>query len=140
MLTARYLVKLTILNILALLFVLPLQTLSYVKTVSHLQNPAAHSLAHQDQEEGHEHAHDHGHDESAPSNDLARHKHSPDEPAHSHAKDFWGIFSNATALQTAPEDNAALLDHSSPDRASFFVKSLHSQFSARSLFRPPIRA
>lgn len=132
--------KLTILNILALLFVL--QTLSYVKTVFHLQQPAAHSRAHHDQEDGHGHSHNHSgheHNEATPSNDLAKHKHSPDEPAHSHAKDFWGIFSSTIALQTVPQDTS-LKDHSYPDTATFFVESLQSRFSDRSLLRPPIRA
>lgn len=132
--------RLTVLNILALLFILPLQTLSYVKTFSHLQ----HSLAHHDQEEAHGNSHDHSsgheHDESAPSNDPVTHRHSPDEPLHSHAKDFWGIFSNAIALQSAPHQDTSLIDHSYPHTATFFVESLHSQYSARSLLRPPIRA
>lgn len=131
-------VALTVFNILALLFVLPLQTMSYVKTMSHLQKHTSEQAP--DDDNHHDHDGGEHHDDVAPSpDDFATHQHSPEEAPHSHAKDFFGVFSNVFAF-ASPSQETFLIEQSYPDVPLFNVLSMQSQFSARSLLRPPIYA
>jgi hypothetical protein len=78
--------------IFAVLLCLPVHTLSYVKTVLHVAQHV------------HEHDEDIDHEASSESPGTApdlSHRHTPDQPVHSHDMDIWGLLSHSGLSQQA---------------------------------------
>ena len=127
--------KLRLVYILALLLGLPVYTLSYVKTVLHV---AHHEHEH---DEDPDHSHDHSdrktHADGPDTGQDFGQRGSPDQPAHSHDRDVWGLFSHpglsqdsliVDTAEAAVAFNLAFLD----------FDTLAAEPFSGSLFRPPI--
>ena len=125
-------------NILALLLALPLQMLTFVRTLEHMieHKDTRSELAHQyspDEEDHHHHA-DEGH--SVVDKETAVHQHGEDEPFHSHAKDL----SDVLVQIGVPSFHSSvfLTSDSKEDHHQFPTKVVNSQTIRLSLLRPPI--
>jgi hypothetical protein len=131
--------------IIALLLIVPFHTLSYVTTMLHISQHSVKS-EYDEHHEGTGHSHDengehHEHDvddsapDSAPGKDLD-HRHGPNQAAHSHDRDIWGLFANPGICSQI--SLASFPDSIPLNMPMFEVHPTISSLFSGSLLRPPI--
>jgi hypothetical protein len=122
---------LILVSIFIFLLNLPVQTMSFLKTWTHVQSHHHIGLIHS---ENHEHEHLHHHDH----NDEVDSRPSPQTPTkpHCHEAELWGLFANP-ALGSPPV-RAESLAFVVQAQAQFEVHELLCKVFCQSLLRPPI--